>query len=1107
MVAEASSIVEPAAISEGGDHAEASSHSETAEQSMPPRETLSAVLKALVSGAPVSPDQGMELGLQPDPAMALWGLGDSPAGDERFWAAITLLFGIPGDRGVAQDAARAEALLTEALASEETLRQCPNCAALWAFGRRWGAFSPAPAGSPIAQFAQMHGVSKSTAAVILAAQHGSALGRLLWGELKAGGAIAQQDAAAQEQPERWAAQLRPPWTPEAGDKWRAAVLNSDSGAAGQATAAGSCGEALQAVMLVSSEAMTHEATTIPQPVDLDYLARTRRENKEQYALATQLADDGYAEGLAAKAEMLFYGREQVVPQRWELRGFPRLRVAPLLLAATITVVALPRRWLSACRRRGHRQGDVAAQERTEVGSSSQAVAAVTSIAAGSPGEPPSLRGHLRHELPRGAAAPSAGVASATSCCCSALAFILRGIALIFVVNLLGIVLYSDDGGIGDDGFHIGDAGVSLTDSLGSQPASGLLGTHPLSSLDLAAPSVSLGSPTVTSLGALPSDPDQAHELFEEAALGGHWGAAYALAMIELDGENRSRATPWLEMVVAEGDDRARAFSQHFQHKFGLGREKDPGLAGIFLQEAADLGEPNAAVLFAEAHGYEGAQPDVEPLGGRNLTVALEYYRRAATLGQSTCRYNVGVLLLRLVGGDLEKLPLSTCWEARAEFVEVATDLDPTFRLLFALALRAWELGDSVAALGLFMLLSEAGGAKAHRNAATLWEDDMLTHASAATFLDDSTSMEPQERCEDTTTTSPKVPSTSPQKSQAGEVRFTRIHTGVFCCPGGVCDNDRRGDCDCKWLLNEGAVDPEKCLLLCSEEPACRFATLYTSGFCQLSAECEHTFAAGDESAQTYDLQRLPSTTSPAPREPAEVASECMAALRASKMGLQCWPFSGSVSDPSARRCAAVFHARAASVGAQPDAPKGSAMALGAGAAEVAALAAARHLEQMESFGEAQAWACAAAQRFRSDHGQLLCARLEAEAWDGHPRNLDLALRELRSIVDTHSTNMWIAANGATMWLAWSFSLAILRGCHLSLADGGALCPDFAATASSWGAPAGTSEWQHSLERTLDAAAISVLVAAMAASARLLQAAASLCPQGQRQAEQSTAVSQ
>ncbi|CAE8677835.1 unnamed protein product [Polarella glacialis] len=231
------------------------------------------------------------------------------------------------------------------------------------------------------------------------------------------------------------------------------------------------------------------------------------------------------------------------------------------------------------------------------------------------------------------------------------------------------------------------------------------------------------------LGDLRPDQMAAHALFEEAAVAGHWGAAYALAMIKLDGENKSEAEPYLRQLAQEGDEAARAFAGYFQHRWGLGVERDPRRAGQLLEEAATMGEPNAALLLAEAHTHDDTESVILP-GGRNLSMALNYYRAAASRGVLSSRYNVGVLLVKSQqsansssSGILpEDLSLDACLEARAEFAEVARDMDPTVRLLFALAMRSSELGDSSGALGLFMLLSEAGVGKAHRNAAKLWED-------------------------------------------------------------------------------------------------------------------------------------------------------------------------------------------------------------------------------------------------------------------------------------------------------------------------------------------------------------------------------------------------
>lgn len=560
------------------------------------------------------------------------------------------------------------------------------------------------------------------------------------------------------------------------------------------------------------------------------------------------------------------------------------------------------------------------------------------------------------------------------------------------------------------------------------------------------------------LGDLPPDPAEAQNLFEQAALAGHWGAAYALAMIELDSGNRSRAAPWLEMVAAEGDERAHALARHFQHRWGLGQHRDPELAGAYLQAAAELGEPNAALLLAEAHAHEGTKPEVEPLGGRKLSVAIQYYRQAASLGRSTCRYNLGALLVRLAGGRPEDASPEVCREIRAEFAEVATDLDPTFRLLFALGLRAWELGDGESALGLFMLLSEAGSAKAHRNAARLWEA-LLPRAAAEAGGAPSAGHCIREAGEQQG--GDAAARTSLQGAYPGGFRVTRVHAGHFCCSGGTCDSE--GSCECTWLFNEGGVDFIQCVNLCIKAPQCGFATMYANGYCQLSSDCNASFAAGDESAETYAVQR--DLAAPIVAPPLQPLAEVPEVAVPAGAAAHCWPPNGALqSARSARLCAALFHARAGAAGGEASAPAGSALAAGAGAAEAAALAAAAHFERLGAPGPAQAWACWAAQRFTSKHGRLFCARLEAELWEGHSRNLSLAMQGLTAFAETGELDARIAAGGAIAWLLLKLVWDAAVDCRVEVRAGGVLCPSFRAIAASWGASeTHAAMWQLVLE--------------------------------------------
>jgi len=136
-------------------------------------------------------------------------------------------------------------------------------------------------------------------------------------------------------------------------------------------------------------------------------------------------------------------------------------------------------------------------------------------------------------------------------------------------------------------------------------------------------------------------------------------------MIKLDGPNRSEALPYLRQVIEHGDEAAQALARYFQHRYGLGVPQDAQLAGQFLQEAADLGEANAAVLLAEVHTQSAAAaaPEVvPPEGERSPEAALELFRMGAQAGRLPLRYNVAVLLLRSLTGPPEEMPLETCLE-------------------------------------------------------------------------------------------------------------------------------------------------------------------------------------------------------------------------------------------------------------------------------------------------------------------------------------------------------------------------------------------------------------------------------------------------------------
>eukprot|EP00927_Polykrikos_kofoidii_P039179 TRINITY_DN33612_c0_g1_i1.p1 TRINITY_DN33612_c0_g1~~TRINITY_DN33612_c0_g1_i1.p1 ORF type:complete len:1111 (+),score=163.63 TRINITY_DN33612_c0_g1_i1:140-3472(+) len=932
----------------------------------------------------------------PGLAAAVDAASANPIGQERFWAACSHLFGISAgsradregyaegswisqsDEKVAQFRRDGliEDLVVQAIISEEALRACPDCAALWGFGRLHGRFAPAPVNSLVAAVAQANNLHEPSTAYALSAKFGGSLGRLAWGELRLGGTMAVQHMAdvLSDSTASWAI---PP------------ALFANAGELGDVS---HCLEALDATMGVASEAMAHEHTVVPQPVDLDYLANMRRDDRQNYALADQLAAGGHADGIAAKAEMLFYGKDRVVPGggRSSTTSSTASKVLTITSASledlasrfglsTIGMVASVGLALmlvvAFCRR--HRKWQVRKDSAQHAASSPETVA-----------RPPT-------SLDRGSARSIESVAPVKR--------------LVGFLAILGMIFW-----------------------------------------------IWLGSASVL-LGALPRNADAAEKLFEEAATAGHWGSAYALAMIKLDGKNRSEATPWLRQVVKHGDDAARAMASHFQYRWGLGEMRDARRAGELLQEAAEFGDPNAALLLAEAHAHGATtnqtvqddpikaddedlstQDRVIPPGGPSLLAALKFYRVAASAGRLTSRFNIGLLLLRAHGNNPSNISEVVCREAHAEFATVATDLDPTTRLVFALAMRAWELGNSKGALVGFMLLSEVGSDKAHRNAARLWEAKQ-GHGFADLFRSSRGGVanaaqeqeaavveanparrelkaEPGDFARPERADAPSEdmtedtrPENDPRAATVGDVggdSFQMLHNGRFCCPSGDCSNPQ-------WLWNEGGSDPMDCAMRCKMEPRCGFMTIYATGYCQLSSSCEVSSVASDPSAQTVAFvrpaQALPPSPSEASCSTSDSSSCTLLAPPTAPFPLSsasdsafpnsgpkwCWPFE-TPSPLEDRACAAAFHVRAANAGGDPNASVGSAASAGAVAAEVAALAAARHLEWLGFMQRAHEWSCLAAVRFSSEHGQLLCAALEAEAWEGHPRNITAAAEKLMS---------------------------------------------------------------------------------------------------------------
>eukprot|EP00439_Symbiodinium_sp_Y106_P008040 s8077_g1.t1 len=155
-----------------------------------------------------------------------------------------------------------------------------DCAVLWGVGRQLGVFNVAlPETSPAVQLVRKHHLSEVSATYAAAAAAGSFLGRLAWGEERLGGISAAQRRGDMSVPVR--------------------------------NVRGGCMEALEAVLAVASNAAQDgylfAAFHWLRPLGNRLVA------SQSYALASQLASDGHADGLAAKAEMLYFGRSSVLP--------------------------------------------------------------------------------------------------------------------------------------------------------------------------------------------------------------------------------------------------------------------------------------------------------------------------------------------------------------------------------------------------------------------------------------------------------------------------------------------------------------------------------------------------------------------------------------------------------------------------------------------------------------------------------------------------------------------------------------------------------------------------------------------------------------------------
>ncbi|CBZ53554.1 hypothetical protein NCLIV_033410 [Neospora caninum Liverpool] len=242
---------------------------------------------------------------------------------------------------------------------------------------------------------------------------------------------------------------------------------------------------------------------------------------------------------------------------------------------------------------------------------------------------------------------------------------------------------------------------------------------------------------------------------------------------------KASAEPYLKQVISGGEGASPHLARYLAYRLGVEGFTNSTLAAESLQRAADLGDSNAQMLYANAHmsGVRPSSISAHPSSffpnGTDVSVALRYYTKAAEQGRFEAIFNVAVLTLHGAGeGTLASTGLSSpttldpgpssssssssfssssssssfssssppspspslsfpdklrlrrpfrerCVEAFGLFQKVAFS-HPTVGALHALSSYAFSKGDETGALLVSVLLSEIGHAAGHVNAAALW---------------------------------------------------------------------------------------------------------------------------------------------------------------------------------------------------------------------------------------------------------------------------------------------------------------------------------------------------------------------------------------------------
>ncbi|GIX63280.1 sel1 repeat family protein [Babesia caballi] len=201
--------------------------------------------------------------------------------------------------------------------------------------------------------------------------------------------------------------------------------------------------------------------------------------------------------------------------------------------------------------------------------------------------------------------------------------------------------------------------------------------------------------------ALPAEGDPAEEV------------VVSPEQLELDGADRAdmerAAERYLRMVAGSNNALAASTARFYMARYGIGQPRDQLAAARHLQDSADSGDVTSQMLMG--HAYAGMLSDITPPDGKNVFMALEYYRRAAKSGNIVATFNTAVLTLH--GYDLKfNSSVDRCKASFSLFQQVARQsLFPA--AVKVLARRAARHGDEIGNTMLNMFLSEMGDPQAH----------------------------------------------------------------------------------------------------------------------------------------------------------------------------------------------------------------------------------------------------------------------------------------------------------------------------------------------------------------------------------------------------------